>query len=349
MTDVASGRTLPPTLARVHSVLEQPLRAAVATLAPGVRQVAEYHLGWVDADGRPVTGNGGKSLRAALALLSARAAGASEEAGVPAAVAVQLVHEFSLLHDDIMDGDMTRRHRPTAWTVFGSGPAMLAGDALFTRAVETLAEAPSRHSGAAAAALVRATQELISGQSADLGLEARVDARLDETLTMAGQKTGALLGVAAKLGAILAGGPTELVAALERYGRTVGLAFQLVDDLLGIWGAPEVTGKPVFADLRARKMSVPVAVALHRDEPASRRLAVLLAHRSNGDANGALDENTLAIAAKLVDEAGGKAWTEREAARLVAEATAELGRVTVPADVREELVELAHFTVRREL
>ncbi|HYT09141.1 MAG TPA: polyprenyl synthetase family protein [Mycobacteriales bacterium] len=343
----ARPAALPPTLARASALVEQPLRDAIASLAPAVHGIVMYHFGWADERGRPASGSGGKALRAALALLSAEAAGgpgAAERDGIPAAVAVQLVHEFSLLHDDIMDGDRTRRHRPTAWTVFGSGPALLAGDALCTRAVEVLAlAAPPASAGPAVAALVRAIQELITGQAADLSLEARVDAGLDETLTMAEQKTGALLGVSAALGAMLAGGSPPLVAALERYGRTLGLAFQLVDDLLGIWGDPAVTGKPVFADLRARKMSVPVAAALRGDEEASRELRGRLA------GGGPADEQALALAAKLIDEAGGRSWTEREADRLAAAAVDALDGVPVAADVREDLAALARFTVRREL
>ena len=123
------------------------IAAAVARLSPDVRAVAAYHLGLADADGTPSAAvPAGKALRPALALLSARAAGASpRERGVPAAAAVELVHNFSLLHDDIMDGDTERRHRPTAWTVFGVGAAILAGDAMLALAQDILLEDPAPH------------------------------------------------------------------------------------------------------------------------------------------------------------------------------------------------------------
>ncbi|MCP9970269.1 polyprenyl synthetase family protein [Actinomadura madurae] len=216
----------------------------------------------LDRRGRPPAAAGGKALRPALALLSARAAETSYETALPGAVAVEFVHAFSLLHDDIMDGDRTRRHRPAAWTVFGPSAAILGGDALLALSEELLLDQHTRGAHWAARALTAATQRLISGQALDIGFESRDDVALDECLTMAADKTGALLACACSIGAMLGEGPTRLVTALTGYGAELGLAFQLVDDLLGIWGSPETTGKPVLSDLRARKKSLPVVYAL---------------------------------------------------------------------------------------
>ena len=152
------------------------IAAAVDRLSPEVRTVAAYHLG-LDGSGA------GKALRPALALLSARAAGASPERGVPAAVAVELVHNFSLLHDDIMDGDTERRHRPTAWTVHGVGAAILAGDALLALAQDILLEDTAAQGTWAARCLSAAVLRLIAGQGADLAFEQRNDVNLPECLT----------------------------------------------------------------------------------------------------------------------------------------------------------------------
>ena len=114
------------------------MESAIARLTPDVRAVAAYHLGFADADGNPTGHGGGKALRPALALLSARAAGASPDRGVTAAVAVELVHNFSLLHDDVVDGDRERRHRTTVWALFGVGQAIIGGDALLTLALDVL-------------------------------------------------------------------------------------------------------------------------------------------------------------------------------------------------------------------
>jgi geranylgeranyl diphosphate synthase type I len=187
------------------------------------------------------------------------------------------VHAFSLLHDDIMDGDTSRRRRPTVWAAYGTGPAVLAGDALFALAVETLAVEAA---GPQAVRLLSvALQDLVRGQADDLLFATRPwtgpeRVRPDEYRTMAEHKTGALLGCAAALGALLGGAPPATVAALDRAGRHLGIAFQVVDDLLGIWGDPAVTGKPVYGDLREHKKTFPVLAAL--DSPAADRLSALL-------------------------------------------------------------------------
>ena len=183
---------------------------------------------------------------------------------MPGAVAVELVHNFSLLHDDLMDHDAERRHRATVWAVWGPSMAILVGDAMLALAYQVLADVRDESSVAAAAMLGTATQGLIAGQVEDLAFERRATVRVEECVAMAAGKTGALLGCSAAIGAVLAGAPVETVAALQIYGEELGLAFQLVDDLLGIWGDSAVTGKPVGSDLRARKKSLPISWALVR-------------------------------------------------------------------------------------
>ena len=354
------------------------LAAAVDRLTPDVRKVAAYHLGLAVPEGAPpgaATGAGagggtradsgtradgkagtdgrtqgrrgrapgaGKALRPALTLLSARAASAAPERGVPAAVAVELVHNFSLLHDDIMDGDTERRHRPTAWTVYGIGAAILAGDAMLALAQDILLEDAAPQGVWAARALSAAVQRLIAGQGADLAFEQRDDVSLPECLAMAGDKTAALMACACSIGSIHVGAPPQLAMGLAAFGAHVGLAFQLTDDLLGIWGAPEVTGKPVRSDLRARKKSLPVVAALSAGTPEARELAALLAREQ------ALSEGELALAAGLVEAAGGKAWTETEAATELAAAHKCLADTGMPADVRAELAGIAEFITARQ-
>src|SRR6185437_10349137 len=269
--------TMPAGVAAARDLVGPAVLGWLDRLSPDVRVVAAYHLGFADSDGTPTgEAQGGKALRPALALLSARAAGAPPERGVTAAAAVEFVHNFSLLHVDIMDGDTERRHRPTAWTVFGVGAAILAGDALLCLAQDMLITDPSPQGVWAARCLSAAVHRLIAGQGADLAFERRDDVTLDECLQMAGDKTAALMACACSIGAIGVGAPAELAMGLAGFGAHVGLAFQLTDDLLGIWGAPEVTGKPVRADLRARKKSLPVVAALNSGRPEAAELRALL-------------------------------------------------------------------------
>jgi geranylgeranyl diphosphate synthase type I len=335
----------PAALAGARDLFDGPMRAAVAQLAPAVRDVACYHFGWTDADGSVRTSNSGKAVRPTLAVLSAQAVGAPAEVGVPGALAVEFVHNFSLLHDDVMDRDEERRHRPTAWTVFGNSAAILAGDALLALAFEALLDVAPERSRAAQRSLASATQHLIVGQVDDLDFEQRLDVSVEECLQMAAGKTAALMACSASIGARLAAAGADVVHALEGFGYQLGLAFQLVDDLLGIWGATASTGKPVGADLRARKQSLPVVAAMSSGTPAGAELRTLYASAAlRPDA----DDELVARAAALVDEAGGRSWTVDESRRRLAAAHEALEGVDLEPVARDTLVQIADYVTARD-
>ncbi|KAK1182388.1 polyprenyl synthetase family protein [Streptomyces sp. NBS 14/10] len=318
------------------------IRQALDRLAEPVRTVARYHFGWCDAAGRHTDDGWGKGLRGALVLGGAQALGATPGRALGAAAAVELVHNFSVLHDDVMDQDATRRGRPTAWTVFGSAQALLAGDALLVLAMEELASSPSpvRHS-TSARELCRALLELVAGQSSDLAFEERADVDLEECLAMAAGKTAALFAGACGLGALAADGGPAQVEALRGFGHHLGLAFQLVDDLLGIWGDTRATGKPVGADLHRRKKSLPVVAALRSDTPAGRRLAELY-HDEHP-----LKSTGVAHATTLVEQAGGRDWALAEAARQRTMALGRLAEVTLDPQAAQGLRSLVDLAMHR--
>jgi geranylgeranyl diphosphate synthase, type I len=333
--------TMPAGVQEARDLVGPAIEAAVARLSPEVRAVAAYHLGLADAEGRPVREGAGKALRPALALLSVRAAGAPPERGVAAAAAVELVHNFSLLHDDIMDADTERRHRPTAWTVFGIGAAILAGDALLALASDLLLE-EQPYGVWSARCLSAAVQRLIAGQGADLAFERRADVQVTDCAEMAGDKTAALMACACSIGAIHVGAPGSLAMSLAAFGAHAGLAFQMTDDLLGIWGAPEVTGKPVGSDLQARKKSMPVVAALTSDTDSGRELAAVLARP------GTLSAGDVAHATLLVEQAGGRRRTEAIADEALTSAFGALRQADMPDDVRAEFAEIADFITARQ-
>lgn len=355
VTTGSSARTTPAGAeVDIRSLLESSrtlvapvLRAAVDRLAAPMDTVAAYHFGWIDVTGQPSDSDGGKAVRPALALLSAQVPLAPPQAGVAGAVAVELVHNFSLLHDDLMDGDEQRRHRDTVWKVHGPSLAILVGDALLALASEVLLEAGTVEGGRAARRLTSATRKLIDGQAQDISFEHRDRVTVTECLEMEGNKTGALLACASSIGAVLGGASEETADALERYGYHLGLAFQAVDDLLGIWGEPAVTGKPTWSDLRQRKKSLPVVAALAADGPAAGRLRELLAADAKSAAAG-FDEAEFATRAALVEEAGGREWTSKEARRQYDTALDALNTISMPDEVRRSLVTLADFVVVRE-
>nr|WP_225877129.1 family 2 encapsulin nanocompartment cargo protein polyprenyl transferase [Streptomyces resistomycificus] len=330
-------------LERVRASVDPELRSALESLPGSMRRIALYHFGWEHADGTPAAGNAGKAIRPALVLTAATALGGqpARTAAVRAAAAVELVHNFTLLHDDVMDRDTTRRHRPTAWTVFGDADAILAGDALQALALRLLAEDPHPASARAAARLADCVVELCAGQHADTAMELRRpgEVTLDETLAMAEAKTGALLGCACALGALYAGASEEDVEALDAFGREAGLAFQLIDDVIGIWGDPRSTGKPAGADLAARKKSLPVVAALTSGTPAADELAELYGVP--------YEEADLERTVLAVERAGGRDWAQVQAADRMARAMQELARAVSDPESAGGLLALAEFVTRR--
>ncbi len=274
--------------------LEQDLRAAVAeaTLTlQGPRLYAEfltmlrYHLGWTDAQGQWLSADAGKRLRPLLCLLSTEAAGdnAAKEIehgwhdAVPAATAIELVHNFSLIHDDIQDNSAERRGRAALWTIWGMAQGINAGDAMFVLARLALDRLQNHVTPSTFAAVHQifdaATLALTQGQFLDICFENRVDVTIEEYFSMVRGKTAALLAASAEIGARIAIDEAQVVSALASYGENLGIAFQIVDDILGIWGDPAVTGKSAASDILAKKKSLPILIAWQAD--ASSELAAL--------------------------------------------------------------------------
>jgi geranylgeranyl diphosphate synthase type I len=340
-TRTTPDRTAALILAEARQLTGPAHRAAVYSVPGDIRHMIGYHIGWWDVDGNPVS-TSGKAIRPALALACAAAAASDglssgmRAAAIDAAVAVELVHDFSLVHDDVIDSDPVRRHRPTLWRVFGTGQAILVGDVLLVLAMQQLPSAPSAH------VLAGVILDLCVGQSADLAFEQSDSVTLPECVGMAEGKTGALLGAACQLGA-LAAGADEAVAGLYRtFGRELGLAFQLIDDLLGIWGDPTVTGKPAGSDLASRKKSLPVVAALSSGTLAGAELARLYGRE------GAMDATTIARAADLVQAGGGRDWARQEATRRASNALRALSSAHPAQAAADDLRTLAALITRRD-
>lgn len=326
-TAPTARRGLPAVLDRYGELLAPAVDAAVERLHPTLRPALRHHFA-----------GGGKRVRGALVLLSATAVGAEEAVGIPGAVALELIHNFSLVHDDVIDGDEERRHRPTVWASYGLGQAIVGGDALALAAIELLLADPTAPRVRAAAVLAQATQAMIGGQADDMAFEGRPSVTVEECLAMEAGKTGALLACAASLGAILGEAPDAAVTALAEFGAHVGIAFQAVDDVLGIWGDPSVTGKPVGSDLLQRKRTLPVTIVLGEGGRRAAELAELL--------DGPLDPDDLARATELLEAGRRQALTIAEAH--TENALASLASVELVPGPAAELVELARFVSARD-
>ena len=254
----------PPAIVdRYRSEIDAELEAVINGRTFPMYDMLRYHLGWVDDKGNPVHKNGGKALRPSLCLFSCEAVGGDYHRALPAAAAVELVHNFSLIHDDIQDDDDERRHRPTVWAVWGKAQAINAGTAM--RILANTALARLQDFDISMQKLLRVNQRLdevslslIEGQYLDISFENRSNISVNDYLDMIKGKTGALISGSMELGASLGSDDENIVRSFREIGMNIGLAFQIKDDMLGIWGESEATGKPAGNDIRRRKKSFPV-------------------------------------------------------------------------------------------
>jgi len=294
-----------------------------------------YHMGWQDVDGAP-SDNRGKALRPSLCMLACAAARGDPTRALPAAAAVELVHNFSLLHDEIQDHDRVRHHRPTVWTIWGEAQAINAGDALLALArLAVLQVTPGDETPAllSARALDELTLEMVEGQVMDLEFEETFDVDVAAYLTMIEKKTGALFDCSLRLGALAAGASQDVADRLGRSGRLMGLAFQIRDDMLGIWGSQTQTGKAVAADIRRRKKTLPIVYALSLSGESGRRVrdvfsAEVVSEQGVSDVLSSLDDiNAQRYCSELAGEKKDEARAELRDEKLSAKGVAELSEV----------------------
>ncbi len=261
----------------IESEMRSVLRERDGHARPLYEQLA-YHLGIDQADGRR-----GKRIRPLLGLLAYQSLTGEYHPALPGAAAVELGHNFSLVHDDIEDGDRERHHRPTLWAIWGVPLAINAGDALF--ALSRLALYRLLDGGFSerrVLALMRVYDEtclaLCEGQYLDISFERTTDVGVDAYLEMIGKKTAALLGASVQAGAILATDDADTIEAYRRFGYDLGLAFQMADDVKGTFWTTDQSGKPAAGDVRRRKKTLPLVWALeHADRDDAGRLRELYA------------------------------------------------------------------------
>jgi geranylgeranyl diphosphate synthase, type I len=251
--------------------LEEEMRAVLGNDHPAVAHfygMMHYHMGWVDETLRPGDFEVGKRIRPLLCLMACEAVGGETQRSLPAAAAVEILHNFSLVHDDIEDGDEMRRHRPTMWKLWGIPQAVNAGDGMFALSYQAMLRlqnqaVPAQVIVAVLDYFTRMCLRLTEGQYLDLSFEDRADVSVDEYLHMISGKTAALIATSLAIGARVGGATEGVDDALYRFGYNIGLAFQIQDDILGIWGDPALTGKAAGNDLLRQKKSLPVLYALH--------------------------------------------------------------------------------------
>ncbi|MGE3273327.1 MAG: polyprenyl synthetase family protein [Chloroflexota bacterium] len=266
-------------------------------------QMMAYHHGWVAADGTPLDppARTGKRIRPILAILTCEAFGGTIEDVKGPAAAIELIHNFSLVHDDIQDVSDQRHNRDTIWRLWGSAQGINAGDALFALAQVALVEHTAAHPRLAEGVLRlnRTCVRLVEGQYLDLALESAADVTYDQYEQMIARKTAALLSCSASLGAWAAYASEPYIEAASAFARELGIAFQLQDDLLGVWGDPKVTGKPARDDVRSRKKALPMVLAAQMAAGGMRDELVAILHAPTPP-----DEPTVDRVVRMMEQLG---------------------------------------------
>ena len=320
-------------LKRYSEDIDHEITRALETVDPESLRQASEHL--VKA--------GGKKLRPSLAVLSALAVGGQVQCALKTGAAVELIHTFSLIHDDIMDQDDKRRGKPSVHILWGEPMAILAGDTLFSEAYATVMS--SEEDGVSPDKILPALQTLVDscvkiceGQALDMGFAGRLDVTEDEYLLMIYKKTAALIAAATKAGAILGGGTPEQVEALSEYGRLIGMAFQIQDDYLDVASSEEELGKPVGSDIVEGKMTLLVVHALAKaDESDRERLLTIL--EEEGDEN-------VSEAVEIMEKYGSIQYTWKLAQEDVKQAK-QLLDILEDSPAKDALLQIADFVVER--
>lgn len=289
---------------------------------------------------RYVLEGGGKRIRPVLLLLTCCAVGGRVDDGLDAAAAVELMHNFTLVHDDIMDQDDTRRGRPTVHKRWNVGVALLAGDGLVALAYQTLLQSRSRHIAEVARVFTDGVVELCEGQALDLEFETHTNVGLEDYLTMIEKKTASLLSVSAKMGAILGGGTREQVAAMGDFGLNLGRAFQIQDDLLDITTQEAISGKTFGSDVLRRKQTYLLIHALaHASDEEKKRLSDFLAKPE-------IETSEIVEIRKLYENIGSIQAAQNEVRNYLSAAEDNL-QALQPSDARHDLLQLLRFIARR--
>jgi geranylgeranyl diphosphate synthase type I len=304
----------------------------------------KYHLGWVDIHFQTVHSDAGKRIRPLLCMFACEAVCGDWQRALPVAAAIELVHNFSLIHDDIEDQSDERRGRTAVWKAWGLAQGLNAGDGMFMLARLALDRMAPRGLAVIKCAAINeefdsTTLALCHGQFLDLGFESQMDVTVDEYMQMIRGKTAALIAASLRLGAMLGTDDPALVDAFGRFGESAGLAFQVVDDILGIWGDPAVTGKSAASDILSKKKSLPAILGMHHAQ-FGKRLREIYALPQ-------LQTAHVAEVLELLDAAQVRQQVERQADTLTANALAALHSTQIKNRAMDQLRGIAETMTRR--
>lgn len=355
-TDGASGVDIRSEFTRLLNDIEAEMSSVLDQRGGHARPLYEmlaYHLG-LDSSAGPR----GKRMRPLLGLLAYQSLGGDYREVLPGAAAVELGHNFSLVHDDIEDADAERRHRPTLWAIWGVPLAINAGDALIALSRLALYPLLERFTERQVLTLMRIYDEtcleLCEGQYLDITFEREPNVTVEAYLEMIGKKTASLIAASVQAGALLATEDDDVADAYRRFGHALGMAFQIADDVKGSFWASSESGKPEAGDVRKRKKTLPVVWALSNAEPADReRLSRIYARSVRAtDGRGPVPspeepptDEQVTEALDILERCGARAHALAEARRYRDEALRQLESLPCPPERREELAALVRSVI----
>ena len=338
---------IPLVFARYRGAIENELKVVLAERQSPLYDMLKYHLGWIDENGNVQDGPSGKAIRPSLCLLACEAVGSEYHKALPAAAAIELVHNFSLIHDDIQDDDVERRHRLTVWSIWGKPQAINAGTAM--RILASLAllrlkehDIPIQKQFLIQHIMDESSLTLIEGQYLDISYENRFDIGVNDYLDMINKKTGALIACSLHIGALLGTDDRDMVESFRDIGRNLGLAFQIKDDILGIWGDETKTGKPLGSDIRHKKKTFPIVYALERANGSLRKELIDIY------SNGGIDGSGIVAVLSVLDAVGVQLQAEKMAETYCDEAMKVIDKLPILPSARDDLKEVVRFLTDRD-
>lgn len=310
---------------------------------PAFSGMLHYHMGWMDAEFKPMMGKAGKRIRPLLCLLTCAAAGGEWQKAIPAGSAIELLHNFSLIHDDIEDGSPTRRGRETIWTIWGIEQAINIGDTLFALSHIALNRLVDR--GVSPTITVEALRRfdetcvaLTKGQHLDISFERYPAVTVDQYIEMITGKTAVLLALCCELGAKIAGQDRTVQQHFAQFGLNCGLAFQVIDDILGIWGDETHIGKSASTDLLTKKKTLPVLYGLEHDAEL----------KNLYETTDRPDETFVRRAIEQLNKSGAHQYATRTATDYTQAALGHLEAARVKGEAGDALLELTDMLLKRE-
>lgn len=335
----------PAVLEKYRKEIDTELKLVLNLRRSPLYNMIRYHLGWIDEEGNRREGSSGKALRPTLCLLACEAVGGDYRRALPTAAAIELIHNYSLIHDDIQDNDRQRRHRPTVWTIWGKPQAINAGTAMRILTNVALARLGELGINPEKRLIVQrlvdeTTLRLIEGQYLDISYEKRLDITVNDYLRMIEGKTASLIACALEAGALLGTDDERLINDFRTLGRNLGLSFQIRDDILGIWGDRTITGKPLASDIQRRKKTLPIVLALENARDGQKE--ILAQYYQNG--KGRISKADVLV---VLEEVGARAFAQRIADNYCQEARNIIGKLKLETTIRRNFGELFDFLEER--